>query len=228
MDKKILIRVSFTVLIPFFLGAAISQASPILDQSHAYLSGDNYYTQYRASYDHMLAQTFTVGLDGLLSSVGIHNYKGSGTGVNLEFELRAGDEEGTTLASATYLRTNAPDVYHWKSFDVTSSGIWVNAGQTYAIVLGVDSSPGGWTWSGARYQASESGYAGGAGLEETSGGWTEIDPPDRLNQHIYYTHFDFNFRTYVDPNPIPVPGAFWLLGSGFIAIVGVKRRRVNK
>lgn len=224
MDKKTIIGILLFATTLFCLGVAITQASPILDQSHECFSGDNYFTKYNTNSSHMLAQTFTAGSSGLLSTVEIHNYKGTGSDVDLLFELRDGDQNGTTLASATYPREDAPSVYHWKSFDISSENIWVNSGETYAIVLGGTTSSNGWTWSGGRYEAGSTGYSGGTGLEEISSVWTVIDPPDMENEHVYFTHFDFNFRTYVNTNPIPIPSAVWLLGSGLIGIVGFRRK----
>ena len=36
--------------------------------------------------------------------------------------------------------------------------------------------------------------------------------------------FDFN-AVAVEPNPVPIPGAVWLLGTGLVGLVGIRKRR---
>jgi hypothetical protein len=39
---------------------------------------------------------------------------------------------------------------------------------------------------------------------------------------------DFDFETEIVAEPVPIPGALWLLGSGMIGLVGLRRRKSYK
>lgn len=39
------------------------------------------------------------------------------------------------------------------------------------------------------------------------------------------TFFGVSYQDYIVPNPVPIPGAVWLLGSGLLGLVAVRRRR---
>jgi len=39
---------------------------------------------------------------------------------------------------------------------------------------------------------------------------------------------NFFFLDDVDVSPVPIPGAVWLLGSGIVGLIGLKRRRGMK
>ena len=36
---------------------------------------------------------------------------------------------------------------------------------------------------------------------------------------------DLQFRTYTDTAAVPIPGAIWLLGSGILGLVGLRKRK---
>jgi hypothetical protein len=39
---------------------------------------------------------------------------------------------------------------------------------------------------------------------------------------------DYDFEIEIDANPVPIPGALWLLGSGIIGLAGLQRRKSYK
>jgi len=65
--------------------ATPTSATPVLDQSNAYDPG---FTGSAVVTAHSLAQTFTVGLSGLLRRVDLQLYKSTGTVGDLTFDIR--------------------------------------------------------------------------------------------------------------------------------------------
>ncbi|MCG7898346.1 MAG: CAP domain-containing protein [Candidatus Thiodiazotropha lotti] len=104
------------------------------------------------------------------------------------------------------------DGSHWDAwYDETGgSGGWMgSAGHRNTILNGVFDDLGvGYVWDGADIPP----------IQLDSG--TFLDP-----LYTYWTqHFAFG-DSVEEPAPVPLPGAFWLLGSGLLGMVWVGRRR---
>jgi len=179
-------------------------AVPTLDQYQDSYNGGTAPTSY-----YKLAQTFTAGLDGLLDHLEIGC---SSTGTTL-WEIRettAGAPSDTILGSVT---VSSDMTMGWNNIDFSSENIAINASTMYAIVtyfiaggyeyLRIEFDPDSYT-DGQYWW--DLGYGDGWEVVEISGGG------------------DWQFRTYVDIETIPAPGALLLGGIG-AGLVGWMRRR---
>ena len=92
----------------------------------------------------------------------------------------------------------------WTSFDLSGAGINLNAGDMFSI--GVQGTGG--TGLDLRGTVGNQ-YAGGALF---------------LNGSLFNADYDMNFRTFVEPEPVPLPAALPLLGGG-LALMGALRAR---
>jgi hypothetical protein len=219
-------RSSILALISLALLAPVSsQADPILDQEYdpgAISAAAGIFGPTPPNFSGIyqdVAQTFTVGLTGqltsvefLLSSIGtppgdlILDIRGTTGGVPNENDASV---LGSSVLTATVLGSPAAFV----SFDLTASNIQVTTGQVLAIVLRSRDSTLGDDY---RANGDEGGtYAGGAGYLRSQGtgvwdAWeTGVGP------------IDFGFKTYT---LIPEPGTALLLGLGMLAVAGLRRR----
>jgi hypothetical protein len=98
--------------------------------------------------------------------------------------------------------------YSWVDFDF--NGTQLTIGEKYAAVI-IDPENDKWGY-GVHWNNSADLYAGGSALfhiGEAHG--TRVPDADG---------FDLNFRV----TPVPVPAAVWLLGSGLIGLIGIRRR----
>ncbi len=138
------------------------------------------------------AQTFTVGLDGLLTEVQVRAGRIGGAPLLVDVRRTTGgapiEDDSDTLASVT---VPAADVSvnvsgsppPFLSIDVSGFGVSVSAGQVLAIVL--------------RQPVAGGFYALGAGIGNPYGagdGYTRFESPSWFNGG-----YDLDFRTFVDP-----------------------------
>jgi hypothetical protein len=169
-----------------------------------------------------LAQTFTVGVSGELSSIEIVLAASSPITLNL-LQTSLGAPTSSILATAV---ANAPSSPGLTNFDFTSSHILVHAGEVLAFqpfttviagqVLGIDIAYGG-----------ADPYTGGELFQGGANSWQPFI--SLLNGQRPIGGVDAAFTTYVDSGvpAVPLPAAFLLFASG-VGVMGLlgRRRRV--
>jgi len=177
-----------------------------------------------------IAQTFTVGQDGILAQVDIYNVYlnltngGSTAGNPLLFDIRNTTPAGLPVADnslalatlempASSMPTSAfsPPMV----FDLLSFGLNVNAGDVLALVL--------------RSNDNVFAFGTSAGNAYSDGQYTQrfvanAEFPD-FTAPSFPDGTDLSFRTYIDTSVVPVPAAAWLFATALIGLVGFSKRR---
>ena len=206
----------WTVVISVVIGllSGIAWAAPILDQSCC----SSTETSPGISTDLTRAQTFTVGLAGLLSSVELGV---SGTTVPVTIEIHPQIVAGTTLPLGTPLAkgiipTGASEFF---SVDISGAGLLVAPGEILSIVLLPAADVGGvWT------AQSPGLYTRGTALTTTTPNPAvfvlALDPTSGAER-------DFSFRTFVDPRAVPGPDTLTLIGLGLAAAAAWHARQTR-
>jgi hypothetical protein len=206
-------------VLPGFLSGTAS-AAPILDQS---CCGS---TNIEAIFSGQLtrAQTFTVGLAGLLSRVelGLSVLGSASVAIEIHPEVVAGTSLplGPPLAAGTI--TWSSPATQFSSIDISSAGLFVSPGQVLSIVQ--NPTEGGpaceaarpplpppfcsWTGLEAVPASSFDPYAGGIVLTTT------IPSPAVFVRLVSFSDADLNFRTFVDAQPVSGPATMTLMVLG--------------
>lgn len=229
--KGILRHPKKAIVTTLLLSAAIlpiesAIAAPILDQSFdasGGLASPAIFSGQR------LAQTFTVGQDGYLDTIGLmlSRYSATTSGdftLNI-FSTSAGepDDAGALFFSQTYSVFDLPGtgafLNTFTDFDTSSANIAVSTGDMLAVSVTHQGGNDNWlTWD-----SSSNGYAGGVGFYSnglssnlwTSGGQNELDR---------------GFRTFVDSSrtvvvsEVPEPGTLSLFGLSMAGLYLNRRR----
>ncbi|MCP5371965.1 MAG: PEP-CTERM sorting domain-containing protein [Hyphomicrobiales bacterium] len=171
-----------------------------------------------------MAQTFTVGVTGLLAAVELYVLRTGGTTGDLTVDIRGLVSGGapeplaanalgsTTLANADVPVRPSTTPYGFAPIliDLTAANIAVTAGQILAI--GVSSAAGEFFVFQTDYS---NGYAGG-------GLWTQSSDGLAFSP----TTSDFSFTTYVNTGTsVPEPGTLGLLVVGLTGLGWAHRRR---
>lgn len=209
------------LVVPF---GGVSEAAPMLDQSYeASNTNANGFIYKPGGGPIDRAQTFTVGLTGLLTQVNLLDFGVfSGVTLPLLFDIRTtsggvpteSNSGANILASLSIGPGGIPSApasgaapTGTLAIDLSSLGLFVTLGDVLGIALRTeDTTEGAYRWG----REAVNGYAGGADFIRLSGTWgpNSTSPGDQ------------SFQTFVDPNPVPAPSAMLLMGTGLFGLVG--------
>ncbi len=167
------------------------------------------------------AQTFTVGLSGLLSKVDLLIGGTAAKPMTLMIRsVNAGVVDANDANALASFSITSPawgnPFYPISSFDISSAGLMVTVGQQYALSLSSPSTIFA-GWAGP----DTTPYAGGAAFGRSTSTAAWGNPVG--------TSGDLLFATYVDPNPVvaavPEPSTWAMMILGFGIVGGAMRRR---
>lgn len=206
-------------MIPYvFMFASSATLAATLDQEFNLIGSNKVLS---VDVDNDLSQTFSVGITGTLSSIDLL-IKSVNSTEDLMVDIRQTTVSGSPVEedigdeilgsfTVTADSINEPGAFTFKSFDVSALGIDITNGNLLAISLTSNESIGSYQW----VVNTSGGYSGGEaylrGADIGSSTWTT------------FRNSDLSFRTYVQP--VPVPAAVWLFGSGLLGLIGIARRK---
>ncbi|MBX9664394.1 PEPxxWA-CTERM sorting domain-containing protein [Novosphingobium sp.] len=205
------------------LFSTASNAAVVVDQNNlavpGFYAGAQVYSSVSGSPE--AAQTFTAGISGLLSKVDLMIGGVADSAMTLMIRpVNAGvidPNNANALASFSIASPKwGTPFYPISTFDVSSAGVIVAAGQQYALSLSSNTSIFA-GWAGP----DTTPYAGGSawGRTSTTSAWG----------NPVGTSGDLLFATYVDDSPavtaVPEPSVWVLMVIGFGLVGGAMRRR---
>ena len=181
-------------------------------------SSANLGTENTFSGDSTFGWSFSLNGSRTLSYLGLYN-----TDLNSATTVSLWNNSGSLLASAEF----NPLTYGVDISDLGSSGfLWMP-------ITNVSLSAG--TYTIGAFSSTEHYAATNATITETSGlqilskslinfDSASTKPTDDLSD-VYNGFFGPNLRFAEAPAPVPVPGSVWLLGSGLLGLIGLKRAK---
>jgi hypothetical protein len=195
------------VSILLICGAQRIEATPILDQSFE-PHFTNPFPLLGIAPDDSGAQTFTVGITGILTQVDVFVERNGFA--NLRFDVRPTisrvpiEDDDKAVASVTVPASTVPFPVAFLSLDVSSWGAAVSQGDVLAIVLSGNS-----RWFGA----FDDSYPGGAAYFRRFPDIPLFAPTTSIR--------DVGFRTFVEPSiePIPEPSTLMLISIGMFGLI---------
>lgn len=190
-------------------------AAPVIDQSQTSENGGIAFWD-----DSNIAQTFTPEISGYLDHIvlGLH-YSGEPSTAYIQIVDWDTSSPGSTIGQVDDMVTVYGPTLLNTEYDFSDQGVYLESGTMYAILLSNDlvSVTGSESILGADVQWDDNLYLDGALWSNRFGTWDYWPYGD--------PNTDLQFETYM--NPVPVPGAVWLLGAGLIGLVTM-RRKINK
>ncbi len=144
-----------------------------------------------------LGQEFIPDVSNLAAAELYISVSGGGDGPGVTLNVREGTIDGTIVGTGSIESA----VTGWNLIELDSYA-WLTVDETYVLEF-VSSSPNG-------VSAYRNNYDDGAYIVRGS---------------VNTSGYDLPFRTYYDDAAtVPVPAAVWLLGSGILGLVGIRRR----
>ncbi len=214
--------------------ASAVQATVVVDQSTfeaTSQSGGAFVGQDGFPEKQSALQTFTVGQNGTLASLGLKLFTYPNQIGSLQVSVFDHGENGEgaqqysgalyvgDIALSSLPQYNAPSGPLTYDFDLSGSDIIVHVGEVMSFMLTGDQPYGGSTTrNSAAAVGTNSSYAGGRGY--LSGNWGLGFAPAPANR---FTNIEF--QTLVNVAGVPEPAAWAMMIVGFGAIGGAMRRR---
>ena len=230
MKKKLLSLMLILSLfaVPLSAGAAIITAPVDVDTYYIFMSGD--------SYGYPVKDVVKTYDPGVMTSIGLLRFDLSNlTGVaaddiiSAQFNFYAqpqgyGAPEGTTIYSSIHALDDSVILTE----DVNADGRGIINGYNRPDNVG-DAFTG---------QSTGTGSWGYADITDILKDWVSgdlfnngIEFADMADDGGYSVHFtsiqgDAAYHPYLEVNAVPIPGAVYLFGSGLIALIGLRRKKV--
>ncbi len=202
--------------------ALSAAAAPMLDQQYTAPSDNIGPTPWGLPVD--WAQTFTVGITGVLDSVTVKGGRANLPVEPLLIDVRTtvagvpteSNIGGNILGSVVLAPVNVPPAYGDIVADLSGLAINVSVGDVLAIVVrsatGSSADPGYYELRGR----APGGYDGG-------GAFVRIGEGDTWHPYASFPTLDIAFSTYV--NPVPEPGSSVILAATALALTMPRPRR---
>ena len=208
--KKVL-SMSGLLFFLIFTIPCIVIAAPVIDQSQTSHNGSIAFWS-----DSHIAQTFIPQVEGYLDYIVLGlGYTGVEVFAHIEIVNWNNSSPGSVLGQVDTLVSIAGPSSALTQIDFSTQNIALEAGNLYGIVLSNDLIPGLSTSQlGTDVQWDDNLYADGALWSNRFGSWNYWPYGD--------PNTDMRFETYMDP--VPIPGALWLLGSGLVGLIGIRRK----